>query len=224
MSTRDSAHELAVEPFPGDPSPAEALDDTLVALLHRRSAAFRERRLFTFLTDGETDEVHCTFGELEQRAIAVAAGLANVSAPGDRALLLFAPGIDYIVAFFGCLLAGVVAVPAYPPDPTRLARTLPKLRAIARDSGSRVVLTSRQIRDAAPMFLPDAPELAEARWLAVDEQRPEDAESWVAPDVTPETVAFLQYTSGLHRRSEGRDPDPPQHPSQPAHDSLRHEH
>src|SRR3954471_2135476 len=104
---------------------------TLVDLLRWRALHQFDRRAYTFLVDGETDEIGLTYGELDRQARAIAAMLQRVAAPGDRALLLYPPGPEYIAAFFGCLYAGVVAVPAYPPNPARLDRTLPRLRAIA---------------------------------------------------------------------------------------------
>ena len=85
---------------------------------------------FTFLADGESEGGRLTYGELDRRAAAIAAALAASVAPGERALLLYPPGLDFIVAFFGCLYAGVVAVPAYPPRPND--RSQSRLRAIAR--------------------------------------------------------------------------------------------
>ena len=56
-----------------------------------------------------------TWGELDRRARAIAAALTEAGAAGERALLLYPPGLDYLAAFFGCLYAGTVAVPVYPP-------------------------------------------------------------------------------------------------------------
>src|SRR5262245_4858117 len=93
---------------------------TLVDLLRWRALHQSDRRAYTFLMDGETDEVPLTYGELDRQARAIGAMLQRVAAPGERALLLYPPGPEYIAAFFGCLYAGVVAVPAYPPNPARL--------------------------------------------------------------------------------------------------------
>ncbi len=96
-----------------------SLPPTLVELLRRRARHEPRRAAYTFLTDGE--EVHLTYGELDRRARAIAALLQEMGAGGERVLLLYPPGLDYIAAFFGCLYAGAVAVPAYPP---RLNRSL----------------------------------------------------------------------------------------------------
>lgn len=118
---------------------------TLVELLRWRAANFSDYRAYTYLKDGETDELLMTYAELDQRARAIGAWLQSLGATGERALLIYPPGMDYVVAFFGCLYAGVTAVPAYPPDPTRLNRTLPRLQAIARDAQASIALTSDSI-------------------------------------------------------------------------------
>src|SRR5262245_10480891 len=86
-----------------------------------------------------------TYGDLDRKARAIAAALQRQNAAGERALLLYPPGFEYVAAFFGCLSANVIAVPAYPPEPTRLDRTLPRLRAIIADAQATIVLTTTEI-------------------------------------------------------------------------------
>ena len=85
------------------------------SILSRRAQSEPERVAYTFLPDGLTDGPSLTYGELDRQARALAARLARHSAPGDRALLLYPQSLDFIVAFFGCLYAGIVGIPAYPP-------------------------------------------------------------------------------------------------------------
>lgn len=92
-----------------------------------------ERVALIFLDKGEGEQT-VMYGELEARVRIVTARLLTVCRPGDRALLLFAPGIDYVAGLLGCLYAGVVAMPAYSPDPTCLGQSLPRLGAIVRDA------------------------------------------------------------------------------------------
>ena len=117
---------------------------TLVEVLRGRACHQPERPAYTFLTDEEQQkEVHLTYRELDRRARAIAALLQSLGATGARALLLHPPGLDYIVALFGCLYAKVIAVPAYPPHPARIDRTLPRLQAIAKDAGATLALTTQ---------------------------------------------------------------------------------
>src|SRR5262245_15098650 len=103
---------------------------TLVELLRWRAIHQVDLRAYTFLLDGEREEVSLTYTELDGQARTIGAQLQKVTRTGEKVLLLYPPGLDFVVAFFGCLYAGVIAVPVYPPDPARLDRTLPRLRAI----------------------------------------------------------------------------------------------
>ena len=101
---------------------------TLVDLLQFRAAENRFERAYVFLEDGEQDESVMSYADLDRRARAIAVALQDAGLQrGDRAVLLYPPGLEYIAGFFGCLYAGVIAVPAYPPNPMRLDRTLPRL-------------------------------------------------------------------------------------------------
>ena len=163
---------------------------TLVEMLDERARARPDEVVYTFLEDGEDDARSITHRELATRARGIAAQLAACTQPGDRVLLVFAPGLDYIAAFFGCLIAGAIAVPAYPPDPRRLPRTLPRVNAIVRAARAQVVLTTRAIRALASALAGrDA-----LHWVAVDE--PGAAPQIEARPADPDAIAFLQFTSG----------------------------
>jgi natural product biosynthesis luciferase-like monooxygenase protein len=154
--------------------------------------------LYRFLVTGDPEgaAVEWTFADLDRRARAIGALLQEAGAAGERALLVYLPGLEFIEGFMGCLYAGVTAVPTYPPDPTRLDRTLPRLRAIAEDAGARFVLTTTSIQAMAKAILPIAPELAALRWMATDNVSAEHAAAFRPVRVPAEALAFLQYTSG----------------------------
>jgi len=179
-------------------SPRESA--TLVHILRRHARERAEERAYTFLTQGEDEAEHLAWGELDLRARAFAATLAEGLDPGARVLLLCPPGLDFITAFIGCLYAGAVAVPAYPPASKR---HLPRLRSIALDAApSAVVATTAtlpKIRAAASAL----GELDALRWLAVDEVPAELAGAWREPEISGETLAFLQYTSGSTSEPKG---------------------
>src|SRR5690348_17062497 len=90
---------------------------TLVDLLRFRVSERPDFQVFRFLPGERKPEEAITHRQLERRALGVAARIAEVAKPGARALLLVPPGLDYVAAYFGCLYAGVIAVPAYPPHP-----------------------------------------------------------------------------------------------------------
>jgi acyl-CoA synthetase (AMP-forming)/AMP-acid ligase II len=169
--------------------------DTLVALLRERAMAQGSQRAYTIVVDDVT-EVAVSYAELDRRARIVAARLQALGATGERALLLYQPGFDYIVGFLGCLYAGVVAVPAYPPNPARLGRTLPRLQAIAANAGARFALTTGAILSLASMVFEVASDLGALTWLATDSADLADADAWQPTPIGQETLAFLQYTSG----------------------------
>lgn len=140
-----------------------------------------------------------TYGALQQRAATVAARLAQVVRPGERAVLLLPPGPDYVAAFFGCLQAGVIAVPTYPP---LNKRQVPRLVSVVRDAEPRVVLTLAGLVDLTRQSLAEHGVTAPMEWLAVDAEAGV-APSEDAPAVGREDIAFLQYTSGSTSSPKG---------------------
>ncbi|WP_431873301.1 AMP-binding protein [Amycolatopsis sacchari] len=173
-----------------------------VAGLLRTRAQERPRHVgYTFLADGESQELDLTYGQADARARAVAAALRDAGArPGDRALLLLPPGLDYLTAFFGCLYAGVVAVPLYPPDPFQLDRSLPRIDAVVADCAPVAALTIAPLLGFLDELTSRAPRLGALRWLAVDEAPGAD-EGPVTAD--GESLAMLQYTSGSTSAPKG---------------------
>jgi len=166
--------------------------ENLAQLLHERANKSPDALAYRFVGKGESAE-EITYAELDARARAVAATImAATGARPHPMLLLFAPGLDYIVGLFGCFYAGAPAVPAFPPDPTRLARTLPRLVAIMDDAGSDVVLTTSDLEALMAGFL--ATTRRSLRVIATD--RISTGGEGLAPTVRPEMLALLQYTSG----------------------------
>jgi acyl-CoA synthetase (AMP-forming)/AMP-acid ligase II len=173
---------------------------TLVDVLRHRAQHQPEQRAFAFLEDGEVESGHFTYADLDQRARAIAAALQSLRAAGERVLLLYPPGLEYVAAFFGCLYAGAIAVPIYPPRPNR---TLARLREVASDSEASIALTSTAIRAYLQTSLPDEPALQALRWLDTEAILDDLAESWQFPEVHSNSLAFLQYTSGSTSQPKG---------------------
>src|SRR5262245_62157462 len=102
-------------------SPTSYLDangppSTLVKLLRGLARRHPDRRLYTSLADDGQEEGHFTCGALDDRARAIGATLQATQATGQRAILLYPPGLEFIAGFLGCLYAGVIAIPAPPPN------------------------------------------------------------------------------------------------------------
>jgi amino acid adenylation domain-containing protein len=169
---------------------------TLVGLLRKRADDLADHPAFIFLVDGETESCELTYGELDRRARAIAAWLQSLGARGERAILLYPPGLDYIAAFFGCLYADVVAVPAYPPQ---RKRTLGRLRAVLADSGATIALTTANVRAGVDRLCrhdSGIDEFAKVQWIETDVLPKSIESTWQTPSVTGQALAFLQYTSG----------------------------
>lgn len=170
---------------------------TLVEVLRARALEQGSDVAFTFLDDGEREGARFTYAQLDERARAIATSLRDRGVRGgDRALLLYPPSLDFIPAFFGCLYAGVVAVPAYPPQPSQLSRTLPRLLSIVSDADVAVVLANDAVVGASARMIQQTPALAAIPWLATDTLPPDRADAWQAPRIESDDLAFLQYTSG----------------------------
>jgi acyl-CoA synthetase (AMP-forming)/AMP-acid ligase II len=176
---------------------------TSIELLRWRAAHQGDRHAYTFLVDGKKEGMSLTYGELDRYARAIAAQLQSLNAYGERALLLYPAGLEVLCAFFGCLYAGVIAIPAPPPEASRLKRTLPRLQAIARDAQASLVLTTAKIIDLVGEFREQLPELHAMRWLPTEETNLEQADQWQDPQITPDVLAYLQYTSGSTSTPKG---------------------
>ena len=161
---------------------------TLPELLARRAADQAGATAYVLLDESGGAQETLTYGELHVRALAVAGRLAAAGCrPGDRALLLLPHRLDFIVAYFGCLYAGVVAVPVTPPRGTRLQDATV---AVAADSDPAAVLTVAALREPARAAL------GPGTWIAVDEPAPGTAPLDRPRPCRPDALAFLQYTSG----------------------------
>lgn len=165
---------------------------TLVELLNWRAIHQPNHYAYKFLVEGEI-EVCLTYGELQKQAQAIAAQLQRLGTPGERALLLYQPGLEFISAFFGCLYAGVIAIPAYPPRPNR---SLKRLQAIVVDAQATLVLTTTLILAKVESSFLQHPKLLGLNWLATDQIAMSLSSVWQEPALSEDTLAFLQYTSG----------------------------
>jgi amino acid adenylation domain-containing protein len=180
----------------------------LVELLRARVEERPDRDLYRYLRGGEREEGPLTREALERRARGVAVRLRVYEGveTGDRALLLFPAGLDFLAGFFGCLHAGVIAVPAPPPDPVRMARTVSRLQAIVRNARPAVALTDPATLEAVQRMADQAPELAALRWVALDGGALDGlAEGWNEAwgDAGFDSLAYLQYTSGSTSSPKG---------------------
>ncbi|WP_330209752.1 non-ribosomal peptide synthetase [Pseudomonas sp. AM4(2022)] len=165
------------------------LPRTLVQSLQQRAAQTPDQVALRFLAESAEHSVVLSYRDLDQRARTIAAALQANAGLGERAVLLFPSGPDYVAAFFGCLYAGVIAVPAYPPESTRRHHQ-ERLLSIISDAEPRLLLTIASLSEGLAQ-IENAPKV-----LSVDTLDAQQADQWVAPDLTADDIAFLQYTSG----------------------------
>ncbi|MEV6276623.1 AMP-binding protein [Nocardia sp. NPDC051832] len=180
-----------------------SMDSVVVArnwvdLVSARARQFGDRTVYTFLgEDGRESDV-LTYRELDRRARIIAHTLAMRCARGDRVLLLYPAGLDYVAAFFGCLYAGVIAVPLYEPTRNRAEQ----IDAVANDCAAVAVLTTHDIV-LQPFAYGTEHAFAALPRIATDILRDIDAPQSVATTVDSATVAYLQYTSGSTATPKG---------------------
>ncbi|MFJ9105497.1 AMP-binding protein, partial [Streptomyces sp. NPDC102405] len=173
--------------------------DTLVDLARTRAEQQPDQLAYVFLASDGSEETRWTYADLDRRAREISAALREAAEPGDRALILQPPGLEYIAAFFGCLYAGLIAVPAYPP---RATRSLGRLQAIIDDARPAVALTNDRIRKTATRHFGEATGHQGMAWLSTDTISASD-DAWSRPDIDSADIAFLQYTSGTTATPKG---------------------
>ncbi|EAZ93192.1 AMP-binding protein [Crocosphaera chwakensis] len=174
--------------------------NTLVDLLQHRSLAQPNNQTYTFLHEGETEAGSLTYATLEQQATAIASHLQSLNAAGERVLLLYPPGLDFMAGFYGCLYAGTIAIPAYPPRPDQ---SLSRLEAIATDAQAKFILTIGPLVPYLQGRFTTSSILAELKILDSNQIIQTEDRNWKNPNIDGDTIAFLQYTSGSTGKPKG---------------------
>ena len=175
-------------------------ESNIVEILQRRAISQGEDTAYIFLKDGENKEIRLTYRELDRRSIAIACQLQRLVKPGSRVLLVYSysAGLEFITAFFGCLYAGVVAVPCHPPK-NRL--TTVEVETRLESAGAKVILTDASLFSNLKAQL--------ANWNRSDlhclntNKIKQQIDGWTTPEIDRDTLAFLQYTSGSTGEPKG---------------------
>ncbi len=184
---------------------SEVSHSSLSGLLQTQLEVLTSETAFVFLPDGELARAQSLdYDAFGRRVRRLSAALQQTLPPGENVLLCYPPGLDYVVAFWACISAGLVAVPAYPPDPVRPERTLPRLRAIVDSAGARLLLTSAEVVSLVEPFVQQAAGLGEVQLWAPDAATlPAPPANWTPPSLSPDDLAFLMYTSGSTGHPKG---------------------
>ncbi|HEX2179439.1 MAG TPA: fatty acyl-AMP ligase, partial [Actinomycetota bacterium] len=167
--------------------------DSFVHLLRWRAEHQSDRLAYTFVPDGRSTEARLTYGQLDRMARRIAAELATVAAPGERALLFYPTGQDFFAAFLGCLYAGIIAIPLYLP---RANRKLTRLESVVTDSGARLALVQQSRLEDMRRHLGERADEGGIHLMATDGIADMSSREWGRELPAPADVAYLQYTSG----------------------------
>ncbi|RFS82229.1 aminotransferase class I/II-fold pyridoxal phosphate-dependent enzyme [Actinomadura spongiicola] len=179
--------------------------DTVTGILRHHLRLTPDRLAYRFLTGPRGDSESWTYRDLDLRARAIAGRLQREGLRNRPVLLLLPPGLEYVAGFLGCLYAGAIAVPAYPPDTGRTGATTARLAAVARNTQARWALVDEEQKHSLESGEGSRGDLGATnlRWLASTECGQDDADAWLDPEATPASLAFLQYTSGSTATPKG---------------------
>jgi len=164
----------------------------LVGVMQFRAMEMPDQVAYAFLGNEDTPPMRRTYSEIEQHARAIAEQLVARGLTGQRAMLVFDPGLDFVAAFLGCLYSGTTAVPAYPPDPMRLHRTLDRLQSIVEDAEAAVLVTTAELSQVCSGIMGKE----RAREALLVDQLTSPSSDFSSPAFGPNQLALLQYTSG----------------------------
>ncbi|MBI5734409.1 MAG: AMP-binding protein [Mycolicibacterium neoaurum] len=157
-------------------------------------------RFLDYSTERDGVECELTWSQFSARNRAVAARLQQVTELGDRVAILCPQNLDYLVAMYGAIYAGRIAVPLFDPsEPGHVGR----LHAVLDDCRPSAILTTTAAAEGVRKFFRSRPANQRPRVIAVDAVPAEVASTWEPVEVTIETVAYLQYTSGSTRIPTG---------------------
>ncbi len=176
---------------------------TLAGRLRDHAAANPRGLAFLHLKDGEVEAGRLDWQALDRGARAIAAALADRARPGDRALLLYRTGLDFILAFAGCLYAGVIPVAAPADMIGRRDRTLAHLLAIAKDARPSLVLSTAELLASIGGLEAHAPELCRIAQLDTTAVDPASETGFRPRPDSLADIAYLQYSSGSTASPKG---------------------
>lgn len=166
---------------------------TLLELCRYNALMRPSSTAYAWLNSREVETLCLTYAELDRRARCIGAALAEAGLAGKTVLLLYGPGIEFVVAFLGGIYAGAVVVPAYPP---RAREGAERIARIAADCSARAILTEASQVESMGALVASNAALSSLAVIATDGLSPELANQWTAPKLDADSIAFLQYTSG----------------------------
>ncbi|CAB3728638.1 Linear gramicidin synthase subunit D [Paraburkholderia phenoliruptrix] len=182
---------------PHETAAAPATD--LVSAMKRHVRARADQLAVRFLADGDTDAHELTYAALNAHARRLAAVLRRHGAPNDRVLLMLPSGLDYVVSFFACQYAGMIAVPAYPPEALQSGH-VERLRRMSDDCTARIAVVENASQASLRKWSSEL-DLHGAAFVSPDEGS--SHEGFCIEHAEPDAISFLQYTSGSTSSPKG---------------------
>jgi acyl-CoA synthetase (AMP-forming)/AMP-acid ligase II len=177
----------------------DSAPETMASVLCVYAVRRPDQLAYLFLGDGEVESARLTFAELDLWARSVAVQVGDLAAIGDRALLLYPPGLEFVKAFFGCLYAGVIPVPAHPWSRHHVHRLI----SIVENAAPSLVMTTADLEDQLSSETRSSWKSGRLHWIATDTLNVAAAAKWTAPNINSNSLALLQYTSGSTGRPKG---------------------
>ena len=173
---------------------------TYIEVIKNRTIEKPSHVVFRFLSDGVNENESFTYQQLETRSKALGASMQSIGSKGDRALLLFQPGLSYIASLYACFYSGFVAVPAYPP---RRNRGIDRIHTIIADSDAKICIVSQQVYNDIQKNLANDELLNKLSWIIYEDIPDSKASEFDEIEILPNDLALLQYTSGSTGNPKG---------------------
>ncbi len=167
--------------------------DTYIEVIKNRTLQKPDHIVFRFLNDGVTESESLTYIELETRSKALGASMQEYGEKGDRVLLLFPAGLDYIASIFSCFYSGFIAVPAYPP---RRNQKIHRLKSIIEDSKAKICILSHKVYETIERNFSEDPDLQNINWIIYEDIKDDNYKNFKEPLIKEDDIALIQYTSG----------------------------
>ncbi len=180
--------------------PMKTQHQTWIDIMRTNAVHVPHAKAFTFLVNGEDEQRCVTYGELDSLSRSLAVVLSKIAKPGDRVLLLYPQGIDFVIALFACLYSGLIAVPLYAPQNRRKSAMISR---VAQDCTATWALSTAEVIDKYQNSLSHSVDMPAMTWMATDVIDMKLADEWVEPEITGESIAYLQYTSGSTSSPKG---------------------
>ncbi len=172
----------------------------MVSLLLKNAEISGDKALYIFLDDGYTETLRISYKSVVNKAKAVAVELQKNGNKGDHVLLLFPAGVEFIISFYGCFMAGMVAIPAYPP---RRKKVDPRFLSILHDANPSIILATADIHQDLRKANLEGASLEKTHKLSYEEIDMNQSKEWINPEVSDKDIVLLQYTSGSTGNPKG---------------------